>query len=65
MIVLPTYEQLVEQLADPSTRTRWGVVAKPIQYGDDWCLPLAWEEELKKAEIPFEHKEITILIEEI
>lgn len=62
MLVLPTYQSLIDSLKDPESRTRWGVIAQPILYGFDWCLPVGWEDELEKSNIPFEKKTITIQI---
>jgi hypothetical protein len=44
--------------------TAWGVIGKPVLNNGNYILPLGWQEELKKAGIDFEVKEVE-LFEEI
>lgn len=65
LIIITDYASLVEDYADPKTRTRWGVVANPVLNNGNYIMPLGWEDELKKNAIAFEVKEVEIFIEEI
>lgn len=50
LIVLNNYAEL----------TAWGVLANPVLNNGNYLLPLGWEEELTKAGIAFEVKEVEI-----
>jgi len=54
LIVVTNYAEL----------TAWGVSGKPVLNNGNYLLPLGWEEELTKAGIAFEVKEVE-LFEEI
>ena len=65
LIVLLDMPSLIEQYGDPSTRIRWGVLANPVLNNGNYLLPLGWEEELTKAGIDFEVKEVEFLEEDL
>jgi len=54
LIVVSNYAEL----------TAWGVCGKPVLNNGNYLMPLGWEEELTKAGIEFEVKEVE-LFEEI
>ena len=50
LIVVTNYAEL----------TAWGVSGQPVLNNGNYLLPLGWEEELIKANIEFEVKEVEI-----
>lgn len=65
LIVLLDMPSLIEKYGDPATRMRWGVLANPVLNNGNYLLPLGWEDELTKANIEFEIREVDFYEEEI
>lgn len=65
LIVLLNMPALIEKYGDPATRMRWGVLANPVLNNGNYLLPLGWEEELDKAGIEYEVREVELYEEEI
>jgi hypothetical protein len=57
-------ETLIVVIKYAELTAAWGVIGKPVLNNENYLLPLGWQEELKKAGIDFEVKEVE-LFEEI